>query len=106
MQENNRVEFKRELEELLSKRQQITLQTMNSPRQNLTFKQLRIYYEEKNLEPTELEILKSNPMATIPDLVKATGKSQRTISREIKSYQDAGLIHREGSRKKGRWAVQ
>jgi predicted HTH transcriptional regulator len=41
------------IEELLSKRQQITLQTMLSPRQTLTFKQLCIYYEEKNLEPTE-----------------------------------------------------
>jgi predicted HTH transcriptional regulator len=39
-------------EELLAKRQQITLQTMNSPRRNLTFRQLRIYYEEKDLEPT------------------------------------------------------
>ena len=41
------------IEELLSKRQQLSLQTMNSPRQNLNFKQLRIYYEEKSLEPTE-----------------------------------------------------
>jgi len=41
------------IEELLVKRQQINLQSMNSPRQNLTFKQLCIYYEEKNLEPTE-----------------------------------------------------
>jgi len=41
------------IEELLAKRQKITLQTMVSPRQSLTFKQLRIYYEEKELEPTE-----------------------------------------------------
>jgi predicted HTH transcriptional regulator len=41
------------IDELLSKRQQITIQTMLSPRQSLTFKQLCIYYEEKNLEPTE-----------------------------------------------------
>ena len=41
------------IEELLSKRQQVTLQTMNAPRQTLSFKQLRIYHEEKNLEPTE-----------------------------------------------------
>jgi len=41
------------IEELLSKRQRLTLQTMASPSQNLTFRQLRIYYEEKNLEPTE-----------------------------------------------------
>jgi hypothetical protein len=41
------------IEELIAKRQRITLQTMPSPRYNLTFKQLCIYYEEKNLEPTE-----------------------------------------------------
>jgi predicted HTH transcriptional regulator len=41
------------IEELLSKRQQLSLQTMLSPRQTLTFKQLCIYYQEKNLEPTE-----------------------------------------------------
>ncbi|MDR2204417.1 MAG: putative DNA binding domain-containing protein [Nitrososphaerota archaeon] len=41
------------IEDLLAKRQQITLQIMTSPRQNLTFKQLRIYYEEKSLKPTE-----------------------------------------------------
>jgi predicted HTH transcriptional regulator len=41
------------IEELLSKRQQINLQSLISPRQNLSFKQLRIYYEEKNLEPTQ-----------------------------------------------------
>jgi predicted HTH transcriptional regulator len=41
------------IEELLSKRRKISLQTMLSPRQTLAFKQLCIYYEEKNLEPTE-----------------------------------------------------
>ena len=41
------------IEEMLSKRQQLTLQSMISPRQNLTFNQLRIYYEEKGLRPTE-----------------------------------------------------
>ncbi|MDR0381235.1 MAG: putative DNA binding domain-containing protein [Oscillospiraceae bacterium] len=41
------------MEELIAKRQQITLQSMLSPRQNLTFKQIAIYYTEKNLEPTE-----------------------------------------------------
>ena len=41
------------IEEFIAKRQQITLQSMISPRQNLTFKQLSIYYQEKNLEPTE-----------------------------------------------------
>jgi predicted HTH transcriptional regulator len=53
------------IEELLSKRQQVTLQTMDAPRQGLTFKQLRIYYEEKDLVPTSkfmesLDLVQSN----------------------------------------------
>jgi len=52
-----------------------------------------------------LEILKNNPTATIPDLVEVTGKSQSTISRELKGYQEAGLLRREGSRKNGKWVV-
>ena len=53
-----------------------------------------------------LNILKYNPKATIPDLIEATGKGQRTISRELKEYQEAGLLRREGSRKTGRWVVE
>ena len=53
-----------------------------------------------------LDILKYNPKATIPDLMEATGKGQRTISRELKEYQDAGLLRREGSRKTGHWVVE
>jgi predicted HTH transcriptional regulator len=53
-----------------------------------------------------LDILKYNPSATIPDLIEVTGKSQRTISRELKEYQDAGLLRREGSRKTGHWVVE
>ena len=53
-----------------------------------------------------LDILKYNPKATIPDLMEATGKGQRTISRELKEYQEAGLLRREGSRKTGHWVVE
>jgi len=53
-----------------------------------------------------LEIMKSNPTATIPDLIEVTGKSQSTISRELKGYQEAGLLRREGSRKNGKWVVE
>ena len=129
------------IEELIAERQQLTLQSMTSPRQNLTFKQLCIYYEEKNLEPTDrsifeispsftvvkfpfeeafitqhdkindkinstIDLLKYNPTATIPDLVEVTGKSQSTISRELREYQKTGLLRREGSRKTGRWVVE
>ena len=53
-----------------------------------------------------LDVLKTNPTATIPDLIKLTGKSQRTISRELREYQDTGLLQREGARKSGRWVVK
>ena len=43
----------RMIEELLAKRQTPSLQTMRSPRQRLTFRQLKIYYEEKKLSPNE-----------------------------------------------------
>jgi predicted HTH transcriptional regulator len=52
-----------------------------------------------------LDVLKTNPDATIPDLVELTGRSQRSISRELKEYQDAGMLRREGARKNGRWIV-
>ena len=55
---------------------------------------------------TTLEIIKENPTATIVKLSELTGKSQITISRELKEYQSAGLIRREGTRKKGRWIVE
>jgi len=55
---------------------------------------------------TTLDIIKDNPAATIPQLAELTGKSQRTISRELKEYQAAGLIYREGARKNGRWIVE
>jgi predicted HTH transcriptional regulator len=53
------------MEELIGKRQQLSLQTMLSPRQNLAFKQLSIYYEQRKLEPTEqflasLDLLRSD----------------------------------------------
>jgi predicted HTH transcriptional regulator len=55
---------------------------------------------------TTLNIIKDNPMATIPKLSELTGKSQSTISRELKEYQIAGFLQREGARKNGRWMVK
>ena len=55
---------------------------------------------------TTLDVIKENPTATIVKLSELTGKSQSTISRELKEYQAAGLIRREGARKNGRWVVE
>jgi len=52
-----------------------------------------------------LEVLKINPTATTDDLIEATGKSQSTIARDLKRYQESGLIHREGSRRNGKWVI-
>ena len=55
---------------------------------------------------TILDLIKDNPTTTISQLIELTGKSQSTISRELREYQDAGLLWREGARKKGRWVVR
>jgi predicted HTH transcriptional regulator len=55
---------------------------------------------------TTLDVIKDNPTATIAALAEMTGKSQSTISRELKEYQSAGLLRREGARKNGRWVVE
>ena len=65
------------IEEFISKRQQMSLQSMISPRQNLTFKQLCIYYEEKKLEPTEqfiesLDYAKAAVNLTMPHICLPT----------------------------------
>lgn len=54
---------------------------------------------------TTLEVIKETPTATIAQLAELTGKSQRTISRDLKEYQDASLIRREGAKRNGRWVV-
>ena len=54
---------------------------------------------------TTLDVIKETPTATIAELAELTGKSQRTISRELKEYQDAALIRREGAKRNGRWIV-
>jgi len=53
-----------------------------------------------------LNLLRSNPDTTIPEISKLTGMSPRTISRRLREYQDTGAIHREGARKNGRWIVK
>jgi len=52
-----------------------------------------------------LDVIKDHPDATIQDLAELTGKSSITIFRELKRFQTLGRLHREGSRKKGRWIV-
>ena len=54
---------------------------------------------------TTLDMTKEIPTAAIARLAELTGKSQRTISRELKEYQDAGMIRSEGAKRNGRWVV-
>jgi len=55
---------------------------------------------------TTIDVIKDHPTATIAQLADLTGKSQSTISRELKEYRAAGLLRREGARKKGQWVVE
>jgi predicted HTH transcriptional regulator len=53
-----------------------------------------------------LDIIKSNPTATIAELAELTGRSQRSISRELREHQNTGALKRVGARKNGRWSVE
>ena len=66
----------------------------------------KIIGEIKDKRKTTLDVIENSPTATIAQLAELTGKSERTISRELKEYQDAGMIRREGARKKGQWVIQ
>lgn len=50
LEESNRIEFKSVLNDKSSKRIHTTLRSIPSPRQDLTFAQLKIYYQECGLE--------------------------------------------------------
>ena len=107
MQENNRTEFKRELND-----RSIFELTPSFTVVTFPFENAFILPDDKingningNIKTT-LDIIKDNPTATILELAELTGKSQRTISRELKEYQTAGFLHREGARKNGRWIVK
>jgi predicted HTH transcriptional regulator len=65
----------------------------------------KINNKKADKKKSTLEMIKRNPTATIATLAELTGKSAATISRELKEYQAAGLLRREGARKKGRWVA-
>ena len=65
----------------------------------------RLIGEIKEKPKTTFDIIKQNPAGTIVEFAELTGKSERTISRELKEYQDAGMISREGAKKNGYWVI-
>ncbi len=54
-------------------------------------------------EANILAWLKEDPLLTVVDLVKKSGKSPRMVSRYLSSLKNKGLIKREGSSRTGRW---
>jgi ATP-dependent DNA helicase RecG len=52
-----------------------------------------------------LSQLKAHPEATLPEVADYTGRTQYAVKTAVKSLQAAGLLKRDGSKKKGRWVV-
>ena len=52
-----------------------------------------------------IEYLRTNPDATMSEIATAMNTSPSTISRRIRELKEAGVLVREGSRNKGRWAL-
>jgi predicted transcriptional regulator len=53
-----------------------------------------------------LNAILDNPAITYDGLASLLSMPRRTVSRELKKLQEAGLIEREGARKNGRWIVK
>ena len=52
---------------------------------------------------TILDLIRSNPSITIPEIAIIQKVSTRTIERDFDWLKDRGIIVREGSRSDGRW---
>ena len=58
------------------------------------------------LEQSVLALLRKDPRLTNAELIKITGKSQRTITRVLAALKAKELIARMGSNKSGYWKVK
>ena len=52
-----------------------------------------------------LDLIRSNPAITIPEIAIIQKVSTRTIERDLDWLKDRGIIIREGSRTDGRWII-
>ena len=52
-----------------------------------------------------LDLIRSNPAITIPEIAIIQKVSARTIERDFDWLKDKGIIIREGSRTDGRWII-
>ena len=52
-----------------------------------------------------LDCIRQNPKFTLDKIAECTGFSKRTISRQMKTFQEAGTVKRIGSPKTGYWEV-
>ena len=52
-----------------------------------------------------LDLIKENPLVTIPEMSLKTGVVARTVKRDIEYLQAKGVIVRKGGRKKGHWKI-
>ncbi|WP_074650074.1 winged helix-turn-helix transcriptional regulator [[Clostridium] aminophilum] len=66
----------------------------------------RINDHISDLEQAVLSCLREEPGMTNAELIKKTGKSQRTITRVLASLKGKGLINRIGSNKTDYWNVR
>jgi len=57
-------------------------------------------------QKTILEIIKENPLVTIPEMSLKTGVTTRTIKRDIEDLQSWGILFRKGGRKEGEWIIK
>ena len=56
-----------------------------------------------DLQRSMLDLISADPAISYDALATALGKDRTTVMRNIRAMKTLGILHREGSRKKGRW---
>ena len=52
-----------------------------------------------------LKVIMTDSHITIPEISRIAGISKSTVKRYLKEFQQAGILRREGSDKKGQWII-
>jgi len=64
------------------------------------------YSKKKREAATRLiYAIQDNPQITISEMTMVVGTTDRTIQRYLKEFQEAAVLKREGSDKKGQWIL-
>lgn len=78
---------------------------LNDPKKEPEKTEKILKLPEVDIKNRLIEILKANPEITQLAMAEKMEVSKATIKRVLSQLQEAGIVHREGSRRKSKWII-